>query len=175
MDRLKIDWTGYRLSLSHMKYHVKSSSHLRDTCNFHAEGLQRLDYARTNLNSHIFFSTFDKECKWYEYLNIRGIECYNCTALTIQRNGRSWFINSYSSKDNGCQFDGKPGMGSVEQNFGGYEQNWKVNPEHRCTAFPSSTTEHWFGKRKFKLFSHNCAFIIIGNFVKNWSLKFFVI
>ena len=60
MDRLKIDSTGYRLSLSHMKYLAKRSSHLRVTCNFHAEGLQRLDYARTNLRSHIFISTFDK-------------------------------------------------------------------------------------------------------------------
>ena len=44
-----IDWTFYRLSLSHMKYLKNVSSHFRATCNFHADGLQYTDYARTTL------------------------------------------------------------------------------------------------------------------------------
>ena len=147
MDSLEVDWTGYRLSLSHMKHLATQSTHLRATCNFAAEGLQYTDYARSTLERQIIFSTFNMKCKWYEYLNVRGIECHNCTALTSQREGRPWFINSYSSKEKGCQFDGKPGMGRREQNFGWY-QGVKANPDHRCSSSPNSTTEHWFGIRK---------------------------
>ena len=142
-----IDWNYYRLPLSHMTYIKQKSSHLRVTCNFNENGLQYTDYARTVLKNQPILSNFEKSCKWYGYLNIRGIDCTSCTALTSQRDGRPWFIDSYSSKGNGCQFNGKPGMGSSEHNFGWY-QDGKVNPSHRCSFSPSSTTEHWFGSKK---------------------------
>ena len=142
-----IDWNYYRLPLSRMRYIKQKSTHLRVTCNFNEDGLQYTDYARTILRNQPVFSTFMSSCKWYKYLNIRGIYCTSCTALTSQREGRPWFINSYSSKENGCDFNGKPGMGRNEHNFGWY-QDGKVNSNHRCSSSPSSTTEHWFGSKK---------------------------
>lgn len=146
-NQTNVEWTFHRLSLSRMKYVSVKSTHLRVTCKFKDDGLQYTDYARTVLQNHGIFSTFTYQCKWYEYINIRGIECRGCTALTNQREGRPWFINSYGSKGRGCSFNGKPGMGRAEQNFGWYEDG-KVNKNHRCSSSPSATTEHWLGKRK---------------------------
>lgn len=146
-DQPNINWRYYRLSLLHMKYLKRLSTHLRATCNFSAEGLQYTDYARTPLKSHNILATFDKKCVWYGQLNIRGIECFRCTALTSQKEGRPWFINSYASKPNGCGFDGKPGIGGSEHNFGWYADG-KVNPNHRCSSTNVSTTELWFGSKK---------------------------
>ena len=143
----EVDWTNYRLSFPRMKYLATQSTHLRATCNFATEGHSYTDYARAKLANHTIFTRFERKCRQYERLNIRGIQCYVCTALTNQSNGKSWFINSYTSKTRGCQFDGRPGMGTGEYNFGSYA-NSKVNPDHRCSSSPSSTTEHWFGNKK---------------------------
>ncbi|KAJ7381064.1 hypothetical protein OS493_004662 [Desmophyllum pertusum] len=144
-DSLEVDWALHRLSLSHMQHLAGNSTHLRVTCNFHSQGFNYTDYARADLKNHNLFETWQRVCKRYEYLNIRGIDCYNCTALTNQVDGGSWFINSYSSKTTyGCDFDGRPGMGRSEFNFGRYTKS-DTNPEHRCTSAPSSTTEHWLG------------------------------
>ncbi|KAJ7378334.1 Hyaluronan-binding protein 2 [Desmophyllum pertusum] len=147
-DSLEVNWALHRLSLPHMKHLAGNSTHLRVTCNFHSQGLSYTDYARAELKNHNIFDTWNKKCMLYEYLNIRGIECHNCTALTNQNDGSSWFINSYSSnKQFGCDFDGRPGMGKAEHNFGRYVDS-TVNPDHRCTSAPSSTTEHWLGVKR---------------------------
>lgn len=109
------------------------------------EGLVYTDYAIAPLQQHRLFSIFSRQCKWYYHLNIRGIQCSECTAVTNQREGRSWFINSYASKyEAGCNFDGRPGMRNQERNFGWYEDG-KINSKDRCSSSLSSTTEHWFG------------------------------
>ncbi|KAJ7381059.1 hypothetical protein OS493_004655 [Desmophyllum pertusum] len=129
-----------------MQHLAVNSTHLRVTCNFHSQGFHYTDYARADLKSHNLFDTWRHVCKRYEYLNIRGIDCNDCTALTNQKDGDSWFIESYDSKKTyRCEFDGRPGMGSKEFNFGRYVYK---NPEHRCTSAPSSTTEHWFGVKR---------------------------
>ena len=147
-DSLEVDWNLHRLSLSHMQHLAGNSTHLRATCNFHAEGLSYTDYARADLKVHGYiFQTWFRHCKRYEYLNIRGIDCYDCTPLTNQPDGQCWFLNSYTSPIYGCEYDGRPGMGSSEYNFGQYRDG-KINPEHRCTSSPYSTTEHWFGVKR---------------------------
>ncbi|KAL9953220.1 hypothetical protein ACROYT_G040600 [Oculina patagonica] len=128
-DRQEINWSYYRLSLPHMKYIASQSTHLRATCNFATESLQYIDYARAKLENHYIFTRFERKCRPYERLNIRGIQCYSCTALTNQRNGKAWYIDSYTSNANGCQFDGRPGMGTSEYNFGWYP-NGQVNTDH---------------------------------------------
>ena len=157
-----INWNFYRLSLPHMQYLASQSTHLRATCNFSVEGLSFTDYFRTVLRTHYIFTTFDGECRWYGQLNIRGVQCFSCSAFTIQKKGRAWFINSYSSKGNGCQFDGRPGRqdrpGSGEHNFGRYADG-KVNHNHRCSASNSSTTEHWFGIKRNLFTLSQCSFI----------------
>ena len=143
-DSMEMDWASHRLSLAHMQHLAETSTHLRATCNFYSQGFSYTDYARANLTSHDLFTSFYRICKKYEYLNIRGIECYNCTALTLNRG--CWFINSYKSFISyGCDFDGRPGMGDSEYNFGLYA---RMNPEHRCSSAPSSTTEHWLGVKR---------------------------
>ena len=116
-----VDWNSYRLSLPQMRSIADNSTHLRATCNFPTEGLWHTDYARTKLKGHDLFSTWFLTCRIYEYLNIRGNECSNCTAATKQAQGKSWNINSFRSTAEGCHFDGTPGVQpGGEQNFGLY-------------------------------------------------------
>ena len=76
------DWNSYRLSLSHMQSLSNHSTHLRVTCNLPADGLQYTDWARAVLAGHDIFGDWGGECKLYEYINIRGINCSDCTAYT---------------------------------------------------------------------------------------------
>ena len=79
----EVNWNEFRLSLSQMQYLANHSTHLRATCNFSTDGLQYTDYARAKLAGHDIFGTWNT-CQMYEYVNIRGINCSNCTALTKQ-------------------------------------------------------------------------------------------
>ena len=141
----KVDWNLYRLSLPQMESLANHSTHLRATCNFSTEGLRYTDYARAKLEGHGIFDTWNRTCQMYEYINIRGIECSNCTAGTKQTADRAWNIRSSRSKLWGCDFSGSLGAINInERNFGAYGDS-DVNPVHRCSSSSASTTEHWFG------------------------------
>jgi len=140
----EVDWNSYRLSLLQMESLANHSTHLRATCNFPTEGLNYTDYARAKLKGHNIFDTWDNVCQLYERVNIRGIECFNCTALTQQSRKNAWTIKSYQSKARGCDLDGRPGASGHENNFGRY-RNSSINGNHRCSSSPESTTQHWFG------------------------------
>ena len=137
-----VNWHLYRLSLTQMWYIANQSTHFRATCNFPTEGLQYTDYARAKLESFDIFGIWDFTCRMYEYINIRGIECSNCTAATRQLEGKAWRIESYRSRLYNCQFDGSPGAEGNENNFGWFRF---VNTNHSCSSSPNSTTQHWFG------------------------------
>lgn len=141
----EVDWTAYRLSLSQMQYVANHSTHFRATCNDPTEGLNYTDYARAKLEDHDIFHTWDWECKRFEYLNIRGFECHNCTTLTKQKSGKAWVTVSYVSKESGCNFDGQQGSFVTDENNSGRYRPRTVNPAHRCSASPTSTTQYWFG------------------------------
>ena len=103
------------MSLLQMQSLADHSTHLRATRNFPTHGLKITDYARAKLKIHDFF---------YEYINIRGISCENCTAATKEGNFSSWTINSCKSKTEfGCDLDGSPGVNGNEKNFGKYRLN----------------------------------------------------
>ena len=140
-DGEMINWNTYRLSLSRMQSIADVSTHLRATCNFPVDGLEYIDYARTKLEGHDLFGQWSGQCLTYGSVNIRGIECQECTAETWQLH--AWHISSYTSSTNGCQFDGINGVVS-EQNFGRYTH---VNSAFRCTANLNSTTQHWIGSK----------------------------
>ena len=140
-----VNWNEFRLSLSQMQSLAIYSTHLRATCNFSTDGLRYTDYARAKLAGHDIFGTL-KTCQRYEYINIRGIYCSNCTALTKQLIDSSWHIKSYSSIDAGCEFDGKPGGFRGEKNFGRFKSRY-INQDHRCSFSSASTTQHWFGAK----------------------------
>ena len=136
-----VDWNAYRLSLLQMQSIANHSTHLRATCNYLTDGLLYTDYARAKLEGHDIFGTWENyKCQLYEYVNIRGNECSNCTALTKQPAGRTWYMNSHQKKE--CEFDGTPGAVNAENNFGRYVF---INDEHRCSSSLASTTQHWFG------------------------------
>ena len=89
----EVNWNESRLSLSQMQSLAIYSTHLRATCNFSMDGLQYRDYARAKPASHDIFGTW-VTCQMYEYVNIRGIHCSNCTTLTKQLEDVSWHIRS---------------------------------------------------------------------------------
>ena len=106
---------------------------------------KKTDYARSKLKNHDFFGTFSYQCLHYEYINIRGISCENCTAATKQGNFSSWTSNSYKSKTEfGCDLDGSPSVNGSENNFGQYRLN-TANSAYRCSSSSASTTQHWLG------------------------------
>ena len=137
-----INWNAYRLSLSRIQSIVDASTHLRATCNFPDDGLVYTDYARAKLKGHDLFGRWERQCRAYEFVNIRGIECRECTAGTWQKDTYSWHISSYDSRNRGCEFDGTSGSVRGEQNFGLYRN---VNSAHRCSSAQTSTTQHWIG------------------------------
>ena len=136
-----MNWNEFRLSLSQMQSLAIDSTHLRATCNFLTDGLRYTDYARAKLAGHDIFGTW-ATCQMYEYVNIRGICCSNCTALTKQGEHAAWHVRSYGSIDAGCEFDGKPSGSDYENNFGKFG-DVNMNQDHRCSFSPASTTQHW--------------------------------
>lgn len=141
-----MDWNRYRLSLSQMQSFADHSTHLRATCNFPTDGLQYTDYARAKLAGHEIFGDWIR-CQMYEYVNIRGNHCFNCTALTKNKIGSSWHTRSSKSERKGCEYDGKSSGISKENNFGEFGDH-NINPNHHCSRSSNvSTTQHWFGAK----------------------------
>ena len=142
-DAETLNWEAYRLSLPHMQSLANVSTHLRVTCNFRDEGVVYTDYARAKLDRHDLFGIWRAQCRLFEVINIRDIECKECTVGTWQIEHEMWHINSYFSKSRaGCEFNGVTGAVYGEQNFGLYNG---VNVNFRCTSSASSTTQHWIG------------------------------
>lgn len=134
------DWNSYRLSLSHMQALANYSTHLRVTCNFLPNGLQYKDYARAVLAGHDIFGNWGGGCKSFEYINIHGINCSDCTAYTRMEFNGGWLVKSFRSKEIGCDFDGSPGAVDNEYNFGRYHSG-RINTNHRCSSSDPSTRQ----------------------------------
>ena len=117
---------------------------MRVTCNLPADGLQFTDYARAVLAGHDIFGDWGGDCKLFEYINIRGINCSDCTAYTRMDLNGAWFVNSFKSKENECDFDGSLEAVDNENNFGRYHSG-AINTNHRCSSSDPSTTQYWFG------------------------------
>ena len=79
-------------------------------------------------------------CVKYEYLNIRGHQGYNCAAFTGQATKGHMHLESPKSKL--CGRLREPGTIVNEDNFRMYEGH---NPQHRCSANVSATTQWWLG------------------------------
>ncbi|XP_078377306.1 uncharacterized protein LOC144660521 [Oculina patagonica] len=135
------EWDSYRLSMSRMRYIGNSSTHWRATCNFPTDGVDYQDYARTSLDRLDLFAVPDVAvmCRWFELVNIRGITCMNCTAVTGYSELYDFHIDSWILT---CDFNGQAGGVEFEDNFGFYNLH---NPQFRCCSSPTSTTQQWFG------------------------------
>lgn len=142
------DWSSYRLSLTDMKLIRAHSTHWRATCEFPTIGIDSRDYFRALLQDHDVMKkplTSEVLCSRYEFMNIRGNQCINCIARTVNFKRRAPHVFSYfHSEQEPCNFYGRPNGGiDDEHNFGFYRT---PNPAFRCSAGVNSTTQYWFGK-----------------------------
>ena len=137
-------WNKFRLALPIMNSTLSHSTHLRATCNFSTDGLVTTDYLRAKTAYLNILQLNGESCVKMEYINIRGYDCYNCTALMGQRSRRHLHTDS---SDEYCQFknasNGSVKSGRGEDNFGYYHT---INSLHRCTSGDNATTQWWFGE-----------------------------
>ena len=137
-------WKKFRLSWSRMKAIADHSTHVRATCNFDTDGLNYTDYLRAKFSDINVMNFSGLGCKKFEYINIRGHDCINCTAYFGQNKYWHAHIDSYHGIAN-CELKSTKARSHPggEDNFGWYET---VNPIHRCTRNNTSTTQWWFGE-----------------------------
>ena len=122
------------------------STHWRATCRYDTDGTVHTDYLRASLEDFDIIRQVPivkYDCRPYEYVNIRGNECVNCTTRTWYKKG-AYHFHIDSSIQNGCDFDGSISNQAVpgEDNFGLYDV---VNPKFRCTSSQNATTQFWIG------------------------------
>ncbi|XP_031569970.1 uncharacterized protein LOC116304383 [Actinia tenebrosa] len=144
-------WDNYRLSRSVMLY-VKSNSTLwRATCKYDTDGLSTRDYMKGLLKyMDILAHQSGDVCAKVLYIDIRGINCTECTTHFRQSNRHPYVDCAYGRNSLGCTFDAssggvrknKDGYWSWDDNFGYYHVH---NPNHRCSSSSSSTTQWWLG------------------------------
>ena len=111
-------WDAYRLSLSRMQSLRNSSTHWRATCNFATETMDYRDYVRTSFVNTDFLVTPDVDrCIRYEFVDIRGNRCQNCTVYSPYSPAFDYHIDSWWG--NFCDFTARTGGVVDEDNF-----NW---------------------------------------------------
>ena len=141
-------WDRYRLPLSQMRQIAANSTDFRATCRYDTDGPNYTDYLRAKLTETDILSLSFNGCRYYEYINVRGYRCYNCTAQFVQKDSWHAHFDSFYGSRKLCQFK-SASKGAVirpggEDNFGFYET---INPVHRCVTTESSTTQWWLGKK----------------------------
>ncbi|XP_031567938.1 uncharacterized protein LOC116302717 [Actinia tenebrosa] len=150
------NWTDYRLSRLVM-LHIRSNSTLfRATCKYETDGLLTRDYIRGLLtNFDIIMHASGTICAHVQYINVRGINCSECTTHCYQGPYHA-FVDSGLGSIEGCQWDGRQGSQRLwsnklnrymyDDNFGFYSIH---NQEHRCSSSHSSTTQWWLGNPEY--------------------------
>lgn len=142
-------WEKYRLGRLTMQSIASQSSEWRATCGYPTRGIDFCDYASASFSSFNLLNYRDVKCKKFTYINIRGSNCSQCTALANQAvaNGNDHILHVTSvhgvKVSESCDFKPASGAKINERSFGYYSGN--INPEFRCTAHMESTTEWWFG------------------------------
>ena len=137
-------WNKFRLSKVIIHSTLSHSTHFRATCNFNTDGLVTTDYLRAKTTDFNFLLPIQDPCVKMEYMNIRGYDCYNCTAKFYQKIDEHIHCDSYNVDP--CQFTSARNdavkLRGGEDNFGYYGT---INPSHRCTSNDNATTQWWFG------------------------------
>ncbi|XP_015766442.1 PREDICTED: uncharacterized protein LOC107345253 [Acropora digitifera] len=102
---------------------LSHSKHLRATYNFKSDGLVTTDYLRAKTTGLNILKLEGTPCVKMEYINVRGYDCYNCTALIVQRTNNHLHIDSYYGAEV-CQFT-SAGDGYIASDVG--EDNfWRI-------------------------------------------------
>ena len=145
LNQTSFKWSKFRLSLPIMNSTLSHSTHFRATCNFNIDGLVTTDYLRAKTTDLNILLLNSEPCVKMEYINIRGYDCYNCTAWLTQT--IHWHLQTDSYYGTHCQFtsarNGSVELPGGEDNFGNYHT---INPLHRCTSEDNATTQWWFGE-----------------------------
>ena len=78
-------WNKFRLSLPIMNSTLSHSTHFRATCNFNTDGLVTRDCLRNKTTDFNILLLKKDSCEKMEFINIRGYDCYDCTAKMTQK------------------------------------------------------------------------------------------
>ena len=82
---------------------LSHSTHFRPPCNFNTDGLVTTDYLRAKTTDLNILQLNSYPCVKMEYINIRGYDCYDCTARMIQK--INWHLHvDYNHRVKSCQF-----------------------------------------------------------------------
>ena len=141
-------WQSFRLSLPVMKSIANDSIKWRATCNYETDGVVNQDLAIALLQDIPILSFNARKCLKYEYINIRGQSCSSCTAFTKQAEPYiPLHVSTNHTNKVVCDFYPTGYLIcddtlKAEDNFGHYAC---VNPNHRCSSSPTSTTQIWLG------------------------------
>ena len=132
------NWLAYLIRSAYLAWLGAQSTHWRATCRYDTDGVVYTDYIRTSLTdcNILTLQTVPGTCFQFEFVNIRGNECFNCT-LSLW-NEKGIYPLHRDNTLNVCDFSGEAGAKLSEDNFGFYDV---VNPSHRCSSNASSTTQ----------------------------------
>ncbi|CAH3032749.1 unnamed protein product [Porites lobata] len=133
------NWHAYLIRRNYFEWLGTQSTHWRATCRYDTDGVVYTDYMRTSLaNCNVLTlpTNFYGQCFQFEFINIRGHECVDCTVPLWQNKG-VWPLHTDTSFHL-CEFNGKQGALNSEDNFGFYGV---VNSQHRCSNNSLSTTQ----------------------------------
>lgn len=138
VDKRFPNWNRYRMSLSMINDLSAQSTHWRATCSFPTHGVDYVDYVRGKFQElDVINFRGSNICKRMEYVNILGYQCSDCDLPWWQGSGE--FLHTDSGYTT-CGFDASQGGGG--DHFG---CNRDDNPNFRCMADVSATTNWWFG------------------------------
>ena len=133
-------WDEYRLSKSRMQSIQDDSNKFRVTCKYDTDGVVYTDYLQVT-KKQIDLLVFAKgQCRFVEYIDIRGQNCSKCTAY-IHQSSNVLHFHARSS----CAFQPKSSPGC--KNHGDISFGWYgcYNPENRCSSSFTATTQTWLG------------------------------
>ena len=141
------NWQAYLIERPYLLWLRNRSTQWRATCRYNTDGTVYTDYLRASLEDFDIIRdvpTKIQTCRPYEYVNIRGNECLDCTTATWYKKGIHPFHIDSSCTSCGCDFDGIKTDVAIpsEDNFGYY---FSTNPKFRCTSNPADTTQFWIG------------------------------
>lgn len=132
------NWTIYRMSKEQMSFLKTKSTHWRATCSFEQIEIDYRDYMRGKFeDTDITTLVSSWGCHNVEYINILGN--VGTGTVAFLQNYQN-FLHTHSSQ-NICDFI-STGLGNDDDMFGWYGN---TNPDFRCTASPTATTQYWFG------------------------------
>nr|XP_058954633.1 uncharacterized protein LOC131781942 [Pocillopora verrucosa] len=139
------NWQAYLIKRPYLLWLRDHSTHWRATCRYNTDGTVYTDYLRALLEDFDIIRDVPLKadtCRPYEYVNIRGNECVNCTAFTGYKKGSyPLHVDSYHTHRS-CDFDVSKTAISSEDNFGHY---YSTNLKFRCTSNSGDTTQLWIG------------------------------